>query len=95
MGRQHFVIVYVDVQSRRTEREILPQRILGTLLGGRGHAERIEAICLLKKAVRTFRLDRIETFADAETGELVPMEAWITDAYNAATGVTPKRKRRR
>jgi hypothetical protein len=72
-------ILYKDGNGETTERVIIPLAVEGVLTFEPIHllVDTVEARCELRKAVRSFRIDRIEEVMQIETGELLDKSKWI------------------
>lgn len=63
----NYLISYVDAAGKESDREII-YKVLKTKIDGNSY---MTAVCLLRSAVRNFRLDRIRFIVDVETGKHV------------------------
>ncbi len=68
-------ITYIDAKGDRTDRYIE-----AVSLEGRGGKLYLGGWCEMRNAFRSFRVDRIATLADGETGEIVDdIASWLID----------------
>jgi predicted DNA-binding transcriptional regulator YafY len=65
------LLSYRDTAGASTERHVIPKTVVYTLVGGRPARGRVAAFCMSRQAMRSFRFDRIEQAAIAETGEII------------------------
>lgn len=71
------IIDYVDAGGEASTRRIVPQLLSGDLNGSRLDVTHIDAHCLKAKAGRTFRVDRIRSVCDPDTGEQLALLDWL------------------
>lgn len=77
-GRAPAVIIeYTDSAGEQSVRQIAPLAIGGKLNGSEFLAEYVIARCKKARAQRTFRCERIDTIADAKSGELIGLARWL------------------
>lgn len=77
-GVRNIIIDYVDGEGVSTTREIIPFQLRGDINDAQKfNITHIEARCLIAKARRTFRVDRLRSIADARTGEEYTLNEWL------------------
>ena len=82
--RAMHITYYAAARDETTERVIDPMRIL--VVGGRSY---LEAWCRRAKAVRLFRVDRIDAWTELEEAAQVPPQARPTDVRAGTFRPTP------
>ena len=75
----NLLLRYRDAAGETTDREIRPRGIKGRGRGPESQALSITGYCLTSKGPRTFKVKRILTAADPETGEVLDLAQWIRE----------------
>lgn len=84
-SRRRILLDYVDADRKSSHREIVPFELCGEVREGQAFATMINAYCLSRRANRSFRVDRIVSVGDAETGEILDTDEWVDHLAAGAT----------
>ncbi len=76
-GAPNLLLRYQDEKNEITDREVRPTGVRGVWGSDDPRPKVIQAYCLMRRGARTFRVDRVVTAADAETGEIVDLREFI------------------
>lgn len=70
-----YTLQYTDSDGELSERKILLQKVLGSeRSNGELFVKYVQGYCYLRQEDRTFKIDRIQSLTDSETGEII--EGW-------------------
>ena len=92
-GGSPVLLTYLDSSGERSERTVTPQKVDGRRYSdGSITVEAFDGWCHLRRAVRTFRVERIISMADPRTGEIIANPAiWLALAAGLRPHVVQRR----